>query len=304
MNIVILSDFGLEHQAKNFIESLILQKIKPKNLFYYTINFDSELDYDFLRKIKWELDSELPFFPFYKSAICLDSLKRSEGVFYYFDTDVLISKRFKDFKPITGNEYPILSFGPYQYPNRNWYYSDGREDVYNERKFQEFLNISERTMPYAYSCFFTYDIMCEDFFKEVDSWCRFKYFVPTKSLEEQKIKLNRPITYYDRRVLEIYPLMDETIFNVILWRRKATINYGHIFCNTANFQTVKEVEWDDTIKYKEFKLGYHESVRDSKNIIFYHGIKSNKEAKKILGYAKKCRLIIKVGYNLRFLNSI
>jgi predicted dehydrogenase len=29
-----------------------------------------------------------------------------------------------------------------------------------------------------------------------------------------------------------------------------------------------------------------------------------KEAKKILGYAKKCRLIIKVGYNLRFLNSL
>jgi hypothetical protein len=37
MNFVIYSDVSGEHQAKNFIESLILQKIKPENLFYYTM---------------------------------------------------------------------------------------------------------------------------------------------------------------------------------------------------------------------------------------------------------------------------
>jgi hypothetical protein len=287
MNFVIYSDVSGEHQAKNFIESLILQKIKPENLFYYTINFESTLEYDLLTKIPFQLDLELPSFHFYKALICLDSLKRSDGVFYYFDTDVLLGRRFNDFEPILGLDYPLFPLGTFPYPYMNYYWDNGYVEIYDETHFQKYLNVPERSMPYTYSCFFTYDILSENFFKEVDSWCRFKYFISNETIAEQNLIVQSGQTEMHRKILSIYPFKDETVFNVILWRRQAKNHYGQIFCNTSNDKTVEEVEWDDNLGYKEFELGFEENIHESKIIMFYHGIKTNESAEKILKVLNK-----------------
>ena len=287
MNIVIYSDVKGEHQAKNFIESLILQKINPQNLFYYTIDFDSTLNYDFLTKIRWGLDLELPSFHFYKASICLDSIKRSDGVFYYFDTDILLGRRFHDFEPILGCDYPIFPLGTFPYPYMNFYWNNGDVEIFDETRFQNYLNIPARSMPYTYSCFFSYDLLSANFFEEVDAWCRFKYFIPNSVIAEENIKQKSGNTEVDYRILRIFPFKDESVFNVILWRRQSKNHYGRIFCNTSNDKTVEEVEWDDNLGYKEFELGLAENIEESKTVMFYHGIKTDENAQKILNVLKK-----------------
>lgn len=268
MNIVIYSDYRQEHLAQSFIESMVLVGVKPNNVFYYTIDFDSALEYNFLTKIRWEKDSGLTNFNYYKPKICADALGRANGLFYYFDVDIIMGRRFIYFNPIIGNPYPICPVTPMPFPFRYFHSLDGNYYEWDETTFMKYLRVDKRSMNYVYTCFFTFDESCHLFLLESDAFCRFTYFVP-------------------HHELRVYPFADETIINVLLWRMEAKTNYGRIFCNTHKLTTIQMVEESDKITNINVDGNQYEQIEQSSRVMFYHGSKDKETNTHILNYYRE-----------------
>ena len=101
--IILYSNKGYEGMVDSFLISMKYAKCENIPVLYYTIGFDSELDYPNLTKIRWEVDPKKIDLTYYKPEILLDSLKYSSEV-CYMDSDVVLGKRFNIdslFKPIS-----------------------------------------------------------------------------------------------------------------------------------------------------------------------------------------------------------
>jgi hypothetical protein len=82
----------------------------------------------------------------------------------------------------------------------------------------------------------------------------------------------------------IFPFSDETIANVLLWKRGLSQNYGRRFINTHKFSTFKICEEHDDIIGINIDNNIYERCDDSSLIFFYHGTKDHLENEKILNY--------------------
>jgi len=267
MNFVVFSDQNYEYQVRDFVSSISLLNIRVDNIFYYTIGFDSDIEHNALVKIRWEKDKDLSNYSYYKAMLCLDALNRANGQFCYFDSDILLGHRFKYFNPIFGNDYPICATTPMPYPFRYFHNLNGEYFEWDETAFMNYISVPKRTMNYVYACFFTFDERCIDFFQEEDAWCRFKYFIP-------------------HHELRVYPFWDETIMNVLLWKRNAKVNYGRIFCNSHKFNTIKMVETNDNIRNINIDNNQYEQIENSALVMFYHGTKNAESNQEILTFYK------------------
>lgn len=86
-----------------------------------------------------------------------------------------------------------------------------------------------------------------------------------------------------------FPFHDETAFNICLWKHNAKESLGYIFVNTHVFDTVKLVEETDI---RNQRLGKNidemgadwEYIRDSSQIMFYHGFKAPEHTLPTLNY--------------------
>ena len=57
MNIIFYSDYNYEYQAKSLIESIIVNVKEDVQMIYYTIGFESSLDYPNLVKVPYPKDN-------------------------------------------------------------------------------------------------------------------------------------------------------------------------------------------------------------------------------------------------------
>jgi hypothetical protein len=263
MNFVFYSDSKYEYQVKNFLKSIPYGGMAGSNFYYYTIGFESSISYPGLNLIQWEKSKTLERFEFYKPGICLDSLNRTGGNFIFVDTDIILSKRFKNIPFNFMPEYPIFCKGPIEYPNTFWADSSGKT-IFNETKLMKYLGVEKRSMDYIMSCFFTYNNLCSDFFEEWESVCENKYL------------------HKDRQ--SYFPFTDETVANVLLWKRNALVNYDRGFVNTHKFSTFKLCEDSDDIKDVMIDDNMYEQCKDSSRVYLYHGTKDESENSKILNY--------------------
>jgi hypothetical protein len=263
MNFVFYSDSKYEYQVKNLLRSISYAGMDWANFYYYTIGFKSDISYPRLNLIQWEKSKTLERFEFYKPGICLDSLRRTNGNFTFLDTDIILSKRFRNIPFNYMSDYPMFCKGPIEYPNTFWADSSGKT-IFNETKLMKYLGVEKRSMNYVMSCFFTYNNLCSDFLEEWESICENKYL------------------YKDSQ--SYFPFTDETIANVLLWKRNATINYDRGFVNTHKFSTFKLCEGSDDIKNVMIDDNMYEECKDSANVYFYHGMKDEIENSKILNY--------------------
>jgi hypothetical protein len=124
----------------------------------------------------------------------------------------------------------------------------------------------------VWSCFYSFNENCREFFEEYVSFCKNKYL------------LDRGWRYF--------PYADETPFNICLWKRGATNNLGFAFVNTHRLETIKQVEESDTKSkfvgnsYDAFGTDW-EYIHDSKSVLLYHGFKDKKDMEEAVDYLLK-----------------
>jgi lipopolysaccharide biosynthesis glycosyltransferase len=88
MNIVFYSDKNYEYQAEALIKSVLLNCKQEVNLIYYTLGFESSLNYKSLTKRIFPLDSNKKKFEFYKPSVLLDAIDVFGGNILFLDTDI------------------------------------------------------------------------------------------------------------------------------------------------------------------------------------------------------------------------
>lgn len=263
MNIVVISDKNYEYQVVNLLRSIDYSGVVPDKIYYYTIGFNSTIEYNNLIKVSWPKMPHLPKYDFYKPGICLDVLKKTDGQFLYVDTDVMFSKRFHKFKIKTGLNHPCYVEGFVEYPYTFWSDSSGMTK-FDENKLMTYHGVTSRSMTYIMACLFSFDNKCQDFLEEWQSICENQYLL--------------------KNHISIFPFTDETAANVLLWKRQSTDKYDRIFVNTHKFSTFKLCEENNNIHKTLIDNNMYEQCEDSSKVYFYHGTKDREENSKILNY--------------------
>ena len=265
MKIVFYTDKNFEYMAQYLIDSLDIQNVNTE-LLYYTLGFESSINHPNLTKKFWELDKKFPRFEFYKPSIFLDVLERTDTKdFIFLDSDIIVGKRFDISKFKHHYDYPLASIGNWDKPYAYMNYSSGHQEIFDEKKLMNYLGVKENSMSYVYSCFMSINDKCTDFLKEWKSFCENSYLLENSQ--------------------SYYPFQDETSFNVLLWKRESTFNYGRTYLNTLFCDPLKFVEESENYQGNVFNTP-EQYCDNSSNVVFYHGIKDKTELEKSLEYLK------------------
>lgn len=269
MILILYSDKGCEHQAICCIKSLTNKLGDNDQIVYYTVGFKSDFNFKKLYKIQIPVNPTYPRFHYYKAELSLYTMDLFPNQEYAFtDTDVLFSSNFEFNKVSHSNNYPLASYGPFEYPFM-WWDGPGGKIIYDEKALMNYCNVQQRSQRYLWSCFYSFNESCRDFFEEYTSFCNNKYL------------LDRQAVYY--------PYADETSFNICLWKRGATNNLGFAFVNTHRLETVKKVEEYKVTNqhggnnYDAFGSDW-EYIHDSKDILLYHGFKEKDQMEEATNY--------------------
>ena len=268
-SIIFYCDYNYEYQAKALIESIIVNT-KDINIYYYTIGFNSEIEYDNLTKVfvpideKWGQNYRLEF---YKPSIILKHINKFGGKALFLDTDVIVGRRFNiDFFDHK-YDYPL-------FPNGNWShpFSFSGNIKYDESNLMKYFGVSNKSMSYVYSNIVSFSDRCKDFVEEWVSICDNKYLLSKKKI--------------------FFPFSDETAANIVLWKRNICKNLGRVYLNTTIYDPFILVEENDDIKGDpSINNGIMGSdllrCDDSSKIMLYHGIKDKEVLNKVVGYLKE-----------------
>lgn len=318
MNIVFFSDSKYEYQIRGLIKSLDLRNIPDMLLIYYTVGFDSELERPDLIKKRVELDPAKTKFEFYKPGIVLDAAKNFPGPSIFLDSDIIVGKRFDPDKMRNDGDVPMLSIGnwdvPFSYHHRDinsafpvfkigdrislkdyvemgWVNSINHQDqtftlindsgieikenqinlepmvIFDHNHLMRYFSVDKITMTYVSTCFVSFNDKCQDILLE---W---------KSITENEYLLQKPSEYF--------PFHDETVLNVILWKRGINVNYGRIFLNTLYSEAAVAVDSDDEIYDVHIQNNPNQFCKRSADVMFYHGMKDPNEIDSMLKYLEK-----------------
>ncbi len=278
MNIIFYSDYNYEYQAKALIESILLNISEKVQMVYYTIGFESSLEYENLIKVPYEKDLNKKSYEFYKPSIMLDAISKLGGDFLFLDTDILIGRRFEISKIINNLDIPLFPYGNWDYP----FLFDGVDsngnhvNFRNEEALMKYFGVNKRSMNYVYTCVCSFNEKCSNILKEWKSMCEYTFL-----LEEDTFKY--------------YPFKDETPLNIILWKRGITNNLGRIYLNTVTAEPLIYIEENENIIGDAYNMGIFENpnmkCENSSDIILYHGIKDKNEINIVLNHMNNVKNI-------------
>lgn len=203
-----------------------------------------------------------------KPTIILDALNNGleEGIF--LDADGLVRENidtsFDYLKDCS--DYPLVTKGLFEYMMLN-----GKGNVFVgqdtlEMPIMNLLGIRERSMHYVQTCFIVFNKNCKNFFEEC-------------------VEVSNNINVM-RHSLLYTPYHDETIINVMLWKRNAKKHLPLVYFNLIDFDSLLHF-------YKTNKSGsvndysWHIIPSDKNDIKFFHGCKSISELDKCLEHFKQ-----------------
>ena len=272
MNIIFFSDLNYEYQAKSLIESILLNVKDEVRMIYYTIGFESSLDYPNLIKVPYDKDDSKKLFEFYKPTIMLDAISKFGGKFLFLDTDIIIGRRFNISRVDNNLDIPLFPYGNWDYPflcsgqDQNGEYTD----FSNEEPLMKYFGVSSRSMNYVYTCVFSFNDKCSDILKEWKSMCE--------------------NTYLLQDIRKYFPFRDETPLNIILWKKGITQNLNRIYFNTIESQPLIYIEENDNIRGDAYNMGVfgnsNMKCENSSDIMIYHGIKDKSQIDIVINYMK------------------
>jgi len=282
MIIVTFADKNYELFAYNLYKSFAIKQnfFEEDKFVFYGINYTPELKGKNLYNFKFNTFKEFPRFNFWKPRIILDVLDKfpEEENFCFIDADVLIGKRL-DFNKLLENKsfnYPLSSHHWCTLPYGFMTYPDGTREDYTTNGLCEYFNIPVKvkvdggivegnSCRYVQNCVILYNRKHFNFLKEWESMCEYEFL-------------------WKHNTIINYPYQDETVFNVLLWKYKATETLGFIHTNICDFEAYKKGE--ETLELKNQNLiDHHWSyVEDINNLMMYHGFKDPIESEKVINY--------------------
>ena len=271
--IILYSDKGYEGMVDSFLISMKYAKCENIPVLYYTIGFDSDLDYPNLKKIKWESDPKKIDLTYYKPEILLDTLKYSNEV-CYMDSDIVLGKRFNIDSLFNNNlDYPVCCRGPLEFVWA-WHSRGDGNFVVDEWNLMNYYGVKERSSTYLWASMMTFTEKCRDF------------------LEEWSSILNNPYLLKDAK--HYFPFREETAFNVTFWKRGCNRILDLVFFNTVKFESFLKVETEDDFNqeirnytgFATIDLGIYETCDNSSIVQFYHGLKPGEDLNKVIDWMK------------------
>lgn len=276
MTIILYSDKNFEKQALLTIASLKNKLNKDIKFIYYTIGFKSDVKLRNLKTHYIEINPDYPLYNFYKMDLCLKTIELyNDDYYFYTDVDIIFSKKVDFDKLKFDFDYPMASYGPVEFPTI-FMQVDGKVETFTEKLLMENYGVKNRSMPYVWNCIFTFNNKCKSFFQEV-----------TDMFKNKKM-----ISDYKR----YFPYSDETAFNVCLWKRGVNNNLDQAFLNTHSVDNLIKTEENNLINYGFGSFDCNgfdwQRVKDSKNIIAYHGFKNVEDMQKAVDYITEKNLII------------
>ncbi len=257
----------------SFLISMKYANCENIPVLYYTIGFDSDLDYPNLTKIRWEIDPKKIDLTYYKPEILLDTLKYSNEV-CYMDSDIVLGKRFNiDSLFNIDLDYPFCCRGPLEFV-WVWYSQNGENFRIDEGNLMNYYGVKERSSTYLWASMMTFTEKCRDF------------------LEEWSSILNNP--YLLKNYRHYFPFREETAFNVTFWKRGCNQILDLIFFNTIKFESFLKVETEDDFNkeirnytnHSTIDYGIYETCNNSSIVQFYHGLKPGEDLNKVIDWMK------------------
>lgn len=272
--LVIYSNKSYEHMVDSFLASRSYANAESNTVVFYMVGYDSDIEYPNLIKRRWDPPIERQNFQFYKPHIMLQSLEFGDDDLIYFDTDILIGKRFNPSKLKTDKDYPIACAGPLNFVYYWEMHDDGTTSQYDESMLKEYFGVKDRTTHYLWTSMLCYNSTCKDFLQE---WCSI---------------IDNNYFHRDGKTRHYFPFGDETAFNVLTWKRGCTDFLPRYFVNTTVSDTLVQVESDDSYNYyldNTFNnhtplYEIYERCDDSSIVQFYHGIKDPGQIIKVMSW--------------------
>lgn len=267
MTIILYSDKNYEQHSIECIKAFSNKIDNDVRIIYYTINF--KCDFKFKNLITHEYIPEREYYKlnFHKPHLCLLTTQLYKDTHYiYIDVDFFLSKKV-DFKNLEHEEeYPLACYGPVEFPCIYDYIGG---NVYTESILMKYFGVNQRTMRYVWNCFFTFNNKCIDFLEEWMSMCDNNFLLKKENKN--------------------YPSQDETVFNICLWKRNATKNYGHGFLNTIDY---KKVVFSEEFNLKNHHFGENidcnnydwEYIENTDHLLGYHAFKDLTQIKELSTY--------------------
>lgn len=281
MNIVILSDIKYKEYADLYIEGI--QRFLKRNdkIIYFTIGFK----YNHTRKNvithQIHLIKKYPSIHFYKPLVFLLSLKYYPSDYYFHsDIDLVFSSRFNLNKFKFDEEYPVGTFGPFEFPFK-WKSYNHNPDffiIFDEKFLMKKLGVDSPSQRYVCAGIIAFNKKCENFIKE---W-------------HDTISNDLYLKYRN----DYFPYPEETALNVLLWKYKVDKNLGFCYLNTINKNNIRFCE--NNFLNNHYFGGINnfgedfEWVSDTKNLISYHGMKDKFLIKDIMKILNRNRNNLKI----------
>lgn len=264
--LVIYSNQAYEHMVETFLASRAYAGADEHTVIFYMVGYDSEIEYPNLVKRRFDPVVERQNFQFYKPHVMLQSLE-FEGDLIYFDTDIMLGKRFDPSLLQSVHGHPVACAGPLNFVYFWEQFPDGTNRQYDESMLKDYFGVQERTTHYLWTSMLGYNSGCRDFLQE---WC--------SMVDNSYFHRDGMSRYY-------FPFGDETAFNVLMWKRRCETYLPRFFVNTTVFETLMRVESDNSYNYYQDNTPEnHTPVKeiyercDDANIVqFYHGIKESRE---------------------------
>jgi hypothetical protein len=202
-----------------------------------------------------------------KPVVLLDSINNGveEGVF--LDADGLVRHNIDELFLFSSDcsNYPLIGKGLFEYM---MLYGKGDPAVGNPLEFpmMNLLGIRERTLFYGQTNVIFFNKNCKEFFEECVTVANNKNII--------------------RHNLLYAPYHDETIMNVLLWKRKANKQLPLVHFNLSDFNSLQKFEQSESGIYMD-NCPWHQIPANKNDIKFFHGCKSIVELDKCLNYFSK-----------------
>lgn len=282
MIITTFADKNYELFAHNLYKSFSIKKdfLEKDKFVFYGIDYTPTLKGENLYNFEFKTFKKLPRFNFWKPRILIDLLNKfpEEENFCFIDADVVVGKRI-DFDKLLKNksfDYPLSGHHWCTLPYGYTISSDGTRKDHTTNGLCEYFNIPAKmtveggitegnSCRYVQTCVILYNRKHLNFLKEWESMCEYEFLWGSNTVVN-------------------YPYQDETAFNALLWKYKATETLGFIHTNIDNFEAFKKGE--ETLELKDQNLiDHHWSyVGDINDLMVYHGFKDPNESKKVIDY--------------------
>ena len=269
-SIELFSDYPIIVYSYNFEFNSTSKKVFCKNLNDPHLHSPSFINED-LQNGKLGIVDRKDYNTYYtlsrKQTIILDALNNGleEGIF--LDADGLVRENidtsFDYLKDC--DDYPLVGKGLFEYM---MLYDKGNPFVGDtlEMPIMNLLGVYERSMYYVQTNFLVFNNNCKNFFEEC-------------------VKVSNNINILSHNLLYA-PYHDETIINVMLWKRNAKKHLPLVHFNLSDFNSLLNFYKTNTpgaINHSP----WHIIPSDKNDIKFFHGCKSISELDKCLEHFKQ-----------------